>query len=126
MWHWRLRWKRARFEWGSLQEEEMLRNISTGTLKREVKNLQVFVDDGRICLIKFVLSSIPLFFMSLFKLPTGVADKLVRIQRNFLCGWGAEGKNIAWASWKMVCKPRELGGLGVIDLKLFNLALLGK
>jgi len=39
---------------------------------------------GRICLIKSVLSSVPLFFMSLFKLPSGVADKLVWIQRNFL------------------------------------------
>ena len=39
---------------------------------------------GRICLIKFVLPSIPLFFMSLFKLPSGVAGKLVSIQRNFL------------------------------------------
>ena len=26
----------------------------------------------------------------------------------------------------MVCKPHEFGGLGIIDLKLFNLALLGK
>ena len=41
---------------------------------------------GRICLIRSVLSSIPLFFMSLFKLPSGVVEKLVRIQRNFL--WG--------------------------------------
>jgi len=38
----------------------------------------------RICLIKSVLSSIPLFFMSLFKLPSGVVRKLIRIQRNFL------------------------------------------
>ena len=39
---------------------------------------------GRVCLIKSVLSSIPLFFMSLFKLPSGMADKLIRIQRDFL------------------------------------------
>jgi len=45
---------------------------------------------GRICLIKFVLSSIPLFFMSLFKLPSVVADKLVWIQKNFL--WGGVPK----------------------------------
>ena len=49
---------------------------------------------GRICLIKSVLSAIPLFFMSLFKLPSGVANKLVRIQRNFLWGWGVEGRKI--------------------------------
>ena len=40
----------------------------------------------RICLIKSVLSAIPIFFMSLSKMPSGVADKLVRIQRNFF--WG--------------------------------------
>jgi len=81
---------------------------------------------GRICLIKSVFSSIPLFFMSLFKVPSGVADKLVRIQRNFLWGWGSDGRKIVWASWKKVCKPREFGGLGIIDTKMFNLALLRK
>jgi len=81
---------------------------------------------GRICLIKYVLSSIPLFFMSLFRLPSVVADKLIQIQRNFLWGWGSEGKKIIWASWKKVCEPRDIGGLGIIDLRTFNLAFLGK
>ena len=57
---------------------------------------------------------------------SGVADKLVKIQRNFLWGWDAEGRKIAWTSWNKVCKPREFGGPGIIDLKVFNLALLGK
>jgi len=26
----------------------------------------------------------------------GVADKLVKIQRNFLWGWGAKGRKIVW------------------------------
>ena len=82
--------------------------------------------DGRICLIKSVLSAIPLFFMSLFKLSSRVAGKLIRIQRDFLWGWGAEGRKIAWVSWRLVCKPREFGGLRIIDPKLFNFALLGK
>jgi len=67
----------------------------------------------RICLIKFVLSSIPLFYMSLFKLPSGVAGKLIRMQRSFLWGWGAEGRKMAWASWSQVCKPRKYGRLEV-------------
>ena len=41
---------------------------------------------GRICLIKSVLSSIPLFYLSLFKMPVGVANEIVSIQRNFM--WG--------------------------------------
>ena len=74
----------------------------------------------RICLIKSVFSSIPLFFMSLFKLPSLVVDKLVRIQRNFLWGWGSNGRKIAWASWDKVCEPRDFGGLGIIDLRILT------
>jgi len=33
---------RVRFEWESMQEEEMLRYISSGILKRKVKDLQVW------------------------------------------------------------------------------------
>jgi len=55
-----------------------------------------------------------------------VANKLVSIQRNFLWGWGFEGIKVVWASCKKVCEPREVGGLGIIDLRTFNLALLGK
>jgi len=81
---------------------------------------------GGICLIKYVLFSIPLFFMSLFKMPSVVADKLVQIQRNFLWGWGSEERKIAWTSWDKVCEPRDVGGLGIVDIRNFNLALLGK
>ena len=81
---------------------------------------------GRIFLIKSVLSFIPLFYLSLFKMPVGVANEIVSIQRNFLWGWGSDGRKVAWASWKKVCEAREDGGLGVLDLRIFNSALLGK
>ena len=42
----------------------------------------------RICLIKSVLSSIPLFYMSLYKMPFVVINEIVRIHRNFLWGGG--------------------------------------
>ena len=49
---------------------------------------------GRICLIKSVLSFIPLFYLSLFKIPSKVLMKIVSLQRNFLWGWGADGRKI--------------------------------
>jgi hypothetical protein len=39
---------------------------------------------GRVTLINFVLSSLPLYFFSFFKAPKGVISQLVQIQRNFL------------------------------------------
>ena len=39
---------------------------------------------GRVTLIKSVLSSLPVFFMSLLQMPCAVKDALDRIQRRFL------------------------------------------
>ncbi|XP_057425943.1 protein FAR1-RELATED SEQUENCE 5-like [Lotus japonicus] len=42
--------------------------------------------------------------------------------------WGDfEGSNgVAWIKWEAVCKPKEIGGLGLRDWGCFNKALLGK
>ncbi|KAF1874954.1 hypothetical protein Lal_00007570 [Lupinus albus] len=48
------------------------------------------------------------------------------LERRFLWENKRGGKGIAWVAWDMVCKPKELGGLGVKDLLHFNHALLGK
>jgi len=53
---------------------------------------------GRICLIESVLSTIPLFYLSLFKMSVVVASEHVKIQRDFLWGWGSDGRKVAWAS----------------------------
>ena len=39
---------------------------------------------GRICLINSVLSSLPLFFLSFFKIPIGVKRKIIKLQHHFL------------------------------------------
>jgi len=59
-------------------------------------------------------------------MPSAVVDKMVRIHKSFLWGWGSEGRKIAWVYWKNVCEPREIVGLSIKDLRIFNLALLGK
>ena len=80
----------------------------------------------RIYLIKYVLSSIPLFYLSLIKMRFMVANEIMRIQRNFLWGWGANKRKVVWDSWSKVCESRKVGGLGILDLRVFNTALLGK
>jgi len=37
-----------------------------------------------------------------------------------------EQRKIAWVNWKIVCLPRDKGGLGIKDLRAFNTALLAK
>ncbi|GKV15257.1 hypothetical protein SLEP1_g26053 [Rubroshorea leprosula] len=81
---------------------------------------------GRITLINLVLSSLLVFWMSMYLIPKGTILSLDKIRRRFLWG-GVEGdKKINWVKWDTVCMDKELGGLGVKDLRKFNLALLGK
>ena len=77
-------------------------------------------------LIQSMLTSIPIYFFSFFRVPNRVVDKLVSLQRKFLWGDGYEQNKIAWIKWETVCLSKEKGGLGLKDINTFNLALLGK
>ncbi|KAL5552494.1 hypothetical protein UlMin_039895 [Ulmus minor] len=81
---------------------------------------------GRLTMIQSVLSSIPIYFMSLFKLPNGVAVLLEKMMRQFLWDREVGGKGKSLVDWKLVCTPKECGGLGIGNLLIRNKALLGK
>ncbi|GKV12022.1 hypothetical protein SLEP1_g23227 [Rubroshorea leprosula] len=81
---------------------------------------------GRITLINSVPSSLPVFWMSVYMIPKGTILFLDKICRRFLWGGVKGGKKINWVRWVKVCRDKEQGGLGVKDLRKFNLALLGK
>ena len=81
---------------------------------------------GRVTLIQSTLSAIPIYFLSFFRLPDRVADKLIGLLRRFLWGGGSEQRKITWVKWEIVCLPKEKGGLGIKDIRTFNKALLGK
>nr|KYP50798.1 Putative ribonuclease H protein At1g65750 family [Cajanus cajan] len=81
---------------------------------------------GRLILLKSVLSSLPLFYLSFFKISKAVSLSITKIQSAFLWGGGMEQRKIHWVRWSTVCKPKESGGLGVRDLEIFNISLLGK
>ncbi|GKV31782.1 hypothetical protein SLEP1_g40447 [Rubroshorea leprosula] len=81
---------------------------------------------GRITLINSVLSSLPVFLMSVFVIPKGIIYAIDKIRKSFLWGGKGEDRKINWVSWERVCKKKEEGGLGVRDLRKFNLALMGK
>ena len=81
---------------------------------------------GKLTLIRSTLSSIPTYFMSLHIMPTSMANKIERLQRDFLWGCDGEVKRYHLVAWESICRPIESGGLGVRRLITFNRALLGK
>jgi len=81
---------------------------------------------GRLCLIKAVFTTIPLFYLSFYKALVGVCKTIRRIQAKFLWSWGFDGKKIAWVTCDKVCAFIDNGGLGVKYVGNFNDVLLAK
>ena len=81
---------------------------------------------GRLILLKSVLSSLPVYFLSFFKVPTGIISSNESLFNFFFLGgwWGCQEN--CWVGRDTVCLSKEEGGLGVRRLKEFNVALLGK
>ena len=81
---------------------------------------------GRLTLIRSTLSSMSIYFMSLFYLRGKVRSRLEKIQRDFLWGGRALVQKPHLVRWNLVCLERKKGGLGVRNLALMNKALLSK
>lgn len=81
---------------------------------------------GRETLVKTVLSSLPIYHLTVFQAQKWLFKKIDQICRSFL--WRAEtldklcgGHSLI--NWPTTCSPRSKGGLGVLDLERFMRAL---
>ncbi|XP_056686879.1 uncharacterized mitochondrial protein AtMg00310-like [Spinacia oleracea] len=81
---------------------------------------------GREIMIKAVAQSLPTYAMSVFKFPSSFCDEMRSLVSQFWWGQKQGERKIHWIAWKKLCRPKEEGGLGFRDFKLFNWALLGK
>ena len=81
---------------------------------------------GRVTLIKSTLSSLPTYFLSILPMLGKVANRMGKLQRNFLWSGINGDSKFHLMKWAKVCKPMQVGGLGIRRLRSFNIALLGK
>lgn len=68
----------------------------------------------------------PVYYMSLFKIPECVAKELDKIQARFLWGGDEFNKKIHLVKWNEVQLPKKQGGFGIRDIRLMNVCLLIK
>ncbi|XP_022010006.1 uncharacterized protein LOC110909253 [Helianthus annuus] len=64
---------------------------------------------GRLTLVNAVLTSIPLYYLSIFKAPITVINKLDRIRHSFLWGGTDNTRKLNWVAWDVVTTPKSLG-----------------
>jgi hypothetical protein len=68
-------------------------------------------------MVNSVLSSLPTFYMSAIKVPIDILNQIDRYRRHYLWrGSDVNAKEPPLAAWKLVCRPKKKGGLGVIKL----------
>nr|XP_025662026.1 uncharacterized protein LOC112757684 [Arachis hypogaea] len=80
----------------------------------------------KLVLIKSVLNSLPVYYLSLYKMPKAIAEKLISLQRRFL--WSKEDgrQGMVLVKWELVQAPKKFGGLEVGDAMVRITVLLFK
>ena len=82
---------------------------------------------GKSILLRTVAQALLTYSMGLFLIPPSILEKLQKMLNSFWWGSRREGHRVIhWQMWERLCVRKEEGGLGFHDLRLFNLALLGK
>lgn len=64
--------------------------------------------------------------MSIFKIPRNIIQIIEAVTRKFWWANGTEDEKLCWLSWKKLTRPKNQGGLGLTDPKIFNRAMLAK
>jgi len=78
---------------------------------------------GRLTLAKSVLESVPVYWLSLYKIPNSILEGLRRWITLLLWSSSGADNKIHLASWELLSKLKCLGGWGLRNLVLFSRAL---
>ncbi|GJU68574.1 RNA-directed DNA polymerase, eukaryota, reverse transcriptase zinc-binding domain protein [Tanacetum coccineum] len=81
---------------------------------------------GRLQLIASVLASMHIYWASVFLIPKSTVKDIEKVLKGFLWSQGDLKKGAAKIAWKIVCTPKNKGGLGIKSLGPWNEALLCK
>ncbi|WOG82032.1 hypothetical protein DCAR_0101191 [Daucus carota subsp. sativus] len=113
---------RRRVFWGPL--------VKRVRLKLSLWKEQMLNKSGRTVLIKSTINSLPLYWMNLAKIPRGVIREIDLVRRRFFWKENASGtsqiKKMHSINWRVICQPKELGGLALHSIHDRNVLLLSK
>lgn len=81
---------------------------------------------ARETLIKSVAQAIPTYSMSCFLLSPATCKKITSAISNYWWSSKVDRRGLHWRRWSDLTLPKCHGGMGFRDIKLFNIAMLGK
>lgn len=80
----------------------------------------------RLILVQSTLLAIPVYSMQTATIPISTIREIEALCRSFFWGAAPGQRRMAAVSWKQICRPKPVGGLGLPNLREVNLALLAK
>nr|GEZ34117.1 RNA-directed DNA polymerase, eukaryota [Tanacetum cinerariifolium] len=88
---------------------DVTEGMHTRLSKWKLKTLSI---GGRLTLLKYVLGAIPIYHMSIFKVPMKVLQNMESIRARFFNGADVNSMKLSWVRWKSVLAAKDVGGLG--------------
>jgi hypothetical protein len=96
-------------------------------LEIKLTSISSFLSQGaRLQLVDSALSSMSTFFLCSIQIPPGILNQLNRIFRQCLWRDNIDTPKKSLATWEMICKPKNKGGVGIVNFQKHNEALLLK
>ena len=106
---------------------ELFQNLVVKTnAKLDSWKAKCFSKAGRVVLIQSNLECLPTHAMQCYKLPAKITTQLDRIHRDFFWKNSNSDKGFPLVAWDKICRPKFLGGLGLIKSVAVNTAYLAK
>ena len=110
-----------------LPKEQIRRTVDAVERRLPACHGPLMAKSGRLICVKSVLSAVPIYCMLADGLPPWARAEIDRICRRFLwSGKDGDARGKCMVAWKTCTRPKELGGLGIPDLKLVNTAFQAK
>ena len=99
------------------------------TMERRMSSTLALMSYGaRLSLLNTMITSLVIFALCTLRLPPKIIELLDKLRRK--CLWTKKtehgDKCNSLAAWSMVCRPKQCGGLGIINLRVQSDALLLK
>ncbi|XP_019085584.1 PREDICTED: uncharacterized protein LOC109126473 [Camelina sativa] len=81
---------------------------------------------GKEVMVRSVVTAVPSFVMSCYRLSKTITSKLTSAVANFWWSSSGQGGGMHWLTWDKLCSSKQMGGLGFRNVDDFNTALLAK
>uniref|UniRef100_M4DVU8 Reverse transcriptase zinc-binding domain-containing protein n=1 Tax=Brassica campestris TaxID=3711 RepID=M4DVU8_BRACM len=81
---------------------------------------------GKHVMLQSVLTALPTFSMTSFKIPISLCKRIQSILTRFWWDSSPDVHKIAWVAWNIMAQPKYLGGLGFKNFVDYNDSLLAK